>query len=1346
MSTLRIAMEFLWIGSLAVLLGAVLLSKRFPKGASHSNEWWAFPAGLVLLLAGGMAGLAAAPTGGVFHAASLASFGRTAGLLVLVYAAWGWMKQFDRLAGDRVRLGETNQALAEKVESLQLLESQQEAILTGIKNVGIEFLDTEMRMIWANTKSLGQTGNLSRDIDGRRCYEIRRGLDAPCPDCQTVAVLQSGEYREGEMHKDDGRIYFVQSNPVRDKNGKLIGVLNADTDITDRKAAERALRRSEEKYRTLVETVSEAIYEVDANGTIIYISTGVIKIMGFQPEEIVGKSFIDFVYPEDRRRLIERFAELRADITRPSEYRLINKEGEPRWVETFSQPRFEDDRFVGLVGVMTDIHQRKLLEVETDYQKQLLGATLNATADGIIAADHQERILTWNRRFEEMWQLTSEQLKGMQAIQELSAAIAKRFPQADPTAAGLFAMPADETKHEIAMGDRVFEVVSLPLSSNDRTTGQVWNVRDITQARAAKAALSRSEEKFSKLFNANPIWSELVSLEDGRFIEVNQAFLDTTGFAHQEVIGRTSIELGLWPDAGERASVVAHFRHNNRLDSMPCRFRMHDGQTRHFLWSAESVELEGTRCLISSLRDVTEQHHMERALRQSEERYRSLYENIPVGLFRTTPEGRILSANPALVKLFGYDLQDDFMAMPSADFYASSEVRGRLIAQLEKDGAATMDAIEFRRRDGSTFWASLSAVKVADGDGQFRYLDGEIKDVSKRVQAEQALRASEEKYRLVVDNAHDGIFIARDGQMQFSNPSTCRILGYDHEELMAMPFEKVVHPDDAAMVMGRHLARLSGDDPPNHYTFRAFRKSGETLYLELEAVRVGWEGQPAVLCIVRDITARKKAEIKLIEEKRFSETVINSLPGFFYLFEEDGRLRRWNRNLEKVTDMSPEQLGQMRMLDWFAPGDQRMAASAFLEVLEKGEGDAEMPVLTPSGRKRPFYFRACKLDVEGRTYILGAALDISKHKKLETALRESEKRFRHLVEKMPFGICIAVAGAIVYRNSTQERLLGPLDQCVKLADAPLPAEDLKRYLAACDFAARTGRPVDDLELQFYPQGKPRDPHHLVWMHCSINPIDYRGQKALLIAMLDLTRMKELEHQVLIREKMASLGHVAAGIAHEIRNPLSGINVLLEGIRENFQDPDSAEDIRVLLDETQKASDKIARVIRRVLDFSKPSPVKMQRHHISAPVEEAVQLTQVTLRKKDIALDLQLDNDLPHLYIDHQLIEQVMLNLINNAAAAVDAHSGDKRILITSQRENEHIAVHVADSGHGIAETLKAKIFNPFFTTGSDGSGIGLSLCQRIASDHGGTIEVGQSKLGGAEFRLRLPIEKRRYPR
>jgi len=571
----------------------------------------------------------------------------------------------------------------------------------------------------------------------------------------------------------------------------------------------------EEKYRRLLETINEAVFEVDAAGTLIYISSGVYKILGYRPEELIGQSFIEFVYEEDRPRLLNRFSELTAGIVRSSEYRVVRKSGEPHWVETFSQPRSLKNQFVGLVGVMTDIHQRKLLEAETDRHKQLLEATLNSTADGIIAVNCDGRILIWNRRFEEMWDLSGDRLRQMQSIEILRSVLADRLADGhEGCAASLFEPLPDQSIREIMLeGERVFEVVSCPLSGDASDTGLVWNFRDVSAAKQIEDALARSEEKFSKLFHANPIWSELVSLDDGRFIEVNRAFIEITGFERDAVIGRTSTAIGLWPDNIDRAQVLVHFENNHRLDALPCRFRMRDGQTRHFLWSAEAVELDGKRCLISSLLDVTEQHQMERALRESEERFRSLYNNMPLGLFRTTPEGQILSANPALAQLFGYDSIEEVLALSSASLYARVDTRQEMIAGLDREGSASWEAIEFQRRDGSTFWASLSAAKIVDQKNEFIYLDGVIQDVTERIRTEHALRASEEKYRLLVENAHDGIFITRSGRILFSNPSTCRILGYTHGEIMAKPLERLIHPEDVAVVMAPHPAIT----PSGHY-------------------------------------------------------------------------------------------------------------------------------------------------------------------------------------------------------------------------------------------------------------------------------------------------------------------------------------------------------------------------------------------------------------------------------------------------------------------------------------------------------------------------------------------------
>ena len=151
---------------------------------------------------------------------------------------------------------------------------------------------------------------------------------------------------------------------------------------------------------------------------------------------------------------------------------------------------------------------------------------------------------------------------------------------------------------------------------------------------------------------------------------------------------------------------------------------------------------------------------------------------------------------------------------------------------------------------------------------------------------------------------------------------------------------------------------------------------------------------------------------------------------------------------------------------------------------------------------------------------------------------------------------------------------------------------------------------------------------------------------------------------------------------------------------------------------------------------------MSKMNLNQSISEAINLSAVTLRKKGIKTETSLSENLPDCYGDSHLNEQVILNLINNANKAMNKEDDTNIIKITSYSENQIIFIRVGDSGHGVPLKMKDKIFDPFFTTHSDGSGIGLSLAQRIIADHGGTISVGASELGGAEFTIELPVEKR----
>jgi PAS domain S-box-containing protein len=380
------------------------------------------------------------------------------------------------------------------------------------------------------------------------------------------------------------------------------------------------------------------------------------------------------------------------------------------------------------------------------------------------------------------------------------------------------------------------------------------------------------------------------------------------------------------------------------------------------------------------------------------------------------------------------------------------------------------------------------------------------------------------------------------------------------------------------------------------------------------------------------------------------------------------------------------------------------------------------------------------------------------HKRLESqrklsqkALRESEKRFRDLVENSLLGISIIQNNKIVYQNPEQSELFNPLPKKLDANLLEYVHPDDTNKVKGCYQSLISGKTRSvEADFRFSPPGKKDTKVDMRWVQCRASMFKHKGNDALLVNTIDITRAKDLEQILRVKSKMLSLGRIAAGIAHEIRNPLTGINSYLYTLEDFLHteslEPEKIKMMQKIVGRLQVASNKIESVIKRVLDFSKPGAPSMALVNINKPLIEAINLSAASLRKNNIKIKQSLEQGIPHCYADSQLIEQVILNLINNAAKALEKTEGDRIIELISASKKNNIIVRVSDSGPGVPLELRDKMFDPFFTTRQDGSGIGLSIAQRIIADHSGSIDVGSSKLGGAEFRVELPIDKRKQKR
>ncbi|MFH1058653.1 MAG: PAS domain S-box protein [Pseudomonadota bacterium] len=391
---------------------------------------------------------------------------------------------------------------------------------------------------------------------------------------------------------------------------------------------------------------------------------------------------------------------------------------------------------------------------------------------------------------------------------------------------------------------------------------------DITARKQMQQALELSEEKFAKAFRSSPVWMLLGTSDEDRLVEVNEAFLQATGFDRAEVLGRTGLELGLWVEPAERQAGLETLRRQGRLRGREVRRRTKDGAVLVMLWFAEVIDLGGAQMMLSIYLDISERQKAEAALQQSQERYRRMLEVSPDPIMVYDLAGRVTYANPAFCETFGWSLEE--MLGREAPYVPETEKRQVEAAIASIASGRKIIAFDTQRltKDGRLLSIQLSASCFHDAAGRPQGNLVILRDVTRHNQAVEALRESEEKYRLVVENANAAIFIGQDWRIKFPNPSLMDLTGYSRSELASQPYLSMVHEQDRELVRAMHERVFAGHNVAETRPFRIIRKNGEMRWATASSVPIVWDGQAASLSFVHDVTAHKQMEQQLLQAQK----------------------------------------------------------------------------------------------------------------------------------------------------------------------------------------------------------------------------------------------------------------------------------------------------------------------------------------------------------------------------------------------------------------------------------------------------------------------------------------------
>lgn len=522
----------------------------------------------------------------------------------------------------------------------------------------------------------------------------------------------------------------------------------------ERDMAEKELADSMQLYFTLIDASPDSYSVTDISGNQIFASKKALELFGYPKlEDVVGKSVFNWVTEAYAEKAVERFTELvHSGKTETETYVLKKKDGTEftaeltacRYSDAAGQPK-------GIIIITRDISMKMAAERKLAEEAARRKILIDESRDGIVLLDHNGKISEVNKKFCDMLGYDEAEAKNLHVwdwdINLKREDIEKMIENIDENGDHF------ETKHKRKDGSSY----DVEISSN----GTIVNgnklifcvCRDITARKAAERKIRESEEKFSKIFKSSPVGISITRLSDGVYIDANDALLNIGGYSREEVIGHSTIELKVYDDE-TRKKHIGEFLKTGRLTNAEHNFLRKDGSAANVIFSWELIELNGEKCVLGIVIDITERKAVEKKIRESEERFSRIFHSNPVGIAITKVEtGEYVDVNDSMLKMLGYS-REDLIGKSSVEIGVFDPVqRNGIIEEIKKNGKVNNAEIEYNRRDGSVI-NLLYSFELVDLNNS-KFLLGIVLDISEKKKFEMELiKSLDEKNILLKELQH----------------------------------------------------------------------------------------------------------------------------------------------------------------------------------------------------------------------------------------------------------------------------------------------------------------------------------------------------------------------------------------------------------------------------------------------------------------------------------------------------------------------------------------------------------------------------------------------------------------
>jgi PAS domain S-box-containing protein len=976
--------------------------------------------------------------------------------------------------GEPVRLYGVGIDITDRKEAERALRESEQRFSRFMQHLpGLAWIkDLDGRYMYANESAERSFGVSGSELYGKTDEEIFPAETAAhfrAHDRKAVESMTGIQIAESLVEDDGVRHHSIVSKfPITGADGGPALIGGMAIDVTEQKQAEEALRQRMDFDEAVMRNMGEGLYTVDARGIVTSMNPAAEKLFGWRFEEIRGRKMHDVTHHTHRDGTpfpADECAGLQ--VIRGGESLLdhedvfVRRDGSFFDVSYSSSPLRENDEIVGLVVVFTDSTERKQAEQRLALQAEI-GDLIRMIADPArllyaVSAAVGRSLDVGRSFFSEIDPDTGRETvhrdycaEGVQSVAG-SHEIARYGPatltemregstivnadsKTDPRSAAHYAEsyePAGERSY-VAVPLRRSDVLVASLRVVDGEPRE-WDRQDVSLLETiaertwtavekirVDAALRESPERFAKAFSSGPLVFTLSSLKDGRLVEVNETFVEVTGYSREEAIGKTSLELGLWSSVEDREDEMAVVRTDGHVRNLEYSFRTRTGEEIIGLLSAEKIEIGGEPFALSVIQDITARKRAEEALAASENLFRAFVTTSSDAVYR-------MSADWSLMRqLRGREFISD-TEEPISDWlerYIHPDDRDKVMNAIrEAIRSKSMFELEHRvlRVDGSTGWTQSRAIPILDQDGEITEWFGAASDVTARLQAEDALRQSEVKYRTLFESMDEGYCIIE-------------VIFDDREQPVDYRFVEVnsafERQSGMSDVTGKRMLEFVSDIE-SHWleSYGRVAKTGEPIRFanEYQALRRWFDVyafRPAdleknrVAVLFNDITSRVRSAERLRESSEFNQDVIDSITAHIAVLDETGEITAVNEAwrqfaLDNGVDaaMNGVTVGT-NYLDVCRAAEGRFAegAEAILDgiqtVLNRETEYFTIEYACPSPTAERWFL----LTVSPLTRTGGGAVvahqNITERRLAEEKIRESEARFRTMADNAPVMIWV----------------------------------------------------------------------------------------------------------------------------------------------------------------------------------------------------------------------------------------------------------------------------------------------------------------------------------------------------